>query len=115
MELGAEDPRFRVPGFPQDMQMTMYTEEQLSEINKPETRGMRRYWYKDIAGLMTVVRILPEDLFEQVASGRGDIPYGASVPGAGGGEEQMQHLQHNAAPRPNEQRPARGAHQGHGG
>ena len=78
--------------------MSMYTEEQLRKIEKRETRGMRRNWYKDIAGLMTLVRILPDDLYRQVMEGDAPVPPGASVPGAGGGEGPMDHLRHNATP-----------------
>ncbi len=77
----------RVPGFPAGM-MDMpaeWTPEHLAKINKPGTRGMRRDWYTGVEGLMTVVRILPPDLFDQVMSGRGDVPPGASTPGAGPG------------------------------
>ncbi len=77
----------RVPGFPAGM-MDMpaeWTPEQLWKLNKPETRGMRRDWYAGVEGLMTVVRILPPDLFDQVMAGRGDVPPGASTPGVGPG------------------------------
>jgi hypothetical protein len=42
---------------------------------------MRRDWYTGVEGLFTVVRVLPPDLFEQVMSGQGDVPPGASIPG----------------------------------
>ncbi len=77
----------RVPGFPSGM-MDMpaeWTPEQLKKLNKPETRGMRRDWYTGVEGLMTVVRVLPPDLFEAVMSGRGDVTPGSSTPGAGPG------------------------------
>jgi manganese oxidase len=78
----------RVPGFPQDMMDMhgMYTTEQLNKINKPQTRGMRRNWFAGVEALMTVLRVLPPDLYEKVMSGKGDIPPGASTPGAGPGE-----------------------------
>ncbi len=74
-----------VPGFPQSMGgmgMEMYTPSQLKKIRKKETRGMRKNWFEGVEGLMTVVRVLPPDLYEKVMSGKGDIPDGASVPGA---------------------------------
>jgi hypothetical protein len=42
---------------------------------------MRADWYTGVEGLFTVVRVLPPDLFEQVMSGEGDVPPGASIPG----------------------------------
>jgi hypothetical protein len=68
-----------------DMPMEM-SEEKLRKLNKRETRGMRRDWYTGVEGLMTVVRVLPPDLYEQVMSGEGDLPPGASTPGGGPGE-----------------------------
>jgi FtsP/CotA-like multicopper oxidase with cupredoxin domain len=82
------DPRYLVPGYPQDMMDMhgMYSEAQLRRINKPETRGMRRGWFAGVEALMTVLRVLPSDLYDQVVSGEGEIPPGASVPGGTPGE-----------------------------
>lgn len=92
MDMGTRnDSGSRVPGFPQDMNMAMYSEEELIQLNRPETRGMRAEWYRDLAGLMTVVRILPPDLYDGVVSGEGDVPPGASVPGAGPGKKHERH------------------------
>jgi manganese oxidase len=73
----------RVPGSPVGMldMPVQWTPEQLHKLNKPETRGMRSDWYTGVEGLFTVVRILPPHLFEQVMSGQGDVPPGASIPG----------------------------------
>lgn len=78
----------KVPGFPQDMMdmMPMHSVEDLKKINKPETRGMRRAWFTGVEGLMTVLRVLPPDLYDKVMSGKGEIEPGASTPGAGPGE-----------------------------
>lgn len=74
----------KVPGSPQDMfDMIEYSEAALRKLNKPETRGMRKDWYKGVEGLMTVVRVLPPDLYKKVVSGKGEVPPGASVPGSG--------------------------------
>jgi manganese oxidase len=81
-------PGRRVPGYPQgmmDMPMEMPAEK-LAKINKRETRGMRRDWYTGVEGLMTVVRVLPPDLYDAVMSGQGEVPAGASTPGGGEGE-----------------------------
>ena len=69
----------RVPGYPQgmmDMPMAM-TDEQLRKLTaKRETRGMRSDWYTGLQGLMTVVRVLPPDLYDRVMSGDAEIPAG---------------------------------------
>ncbi|MEO2089480.1 MAG: hypothetical protein ABGY75_08290, partial [Gemmataceae bacterium] len=72
-----------VPGFPQSMGgMEMYTPAQVKKLRRPETRGMRTNWFEGVEGLMTVVRVLPPELYEKVVSGKGEVPDGASVPGA---------------------------------
>jgi hypothetical protein len=40
-----------------------------------------------LQALHTVVRVLPEDLYNQVVSGKGDIAPGASVPGGKFGKD----------------------------
>jgi FtsP/CotA-like multicopper oxidase with cupredoxin domain len=79
----------KVLGFPQSMSgMTMYSEKEIEKLNSRwQTRGMREGWFEGVEGLMTVVRVLPDELYERVVSGKGDIEPGASVPGAGSGEE----------------------------
>jgi hypothetical protein len=51
----------RVPGYPQDMWMPM---DHL--INKPETYGLRKEWTASMMGMMTLVRVLPPDLYEEI-------------------------------------------------
>ena len=86
--------RPKVPGYPQDMfEMISYPEDELRKLNKPETRGMRRDWYRGVEGLMTVIRVLPPDLYEKVVSGEGHVSPGDSVPGAGAGQHGT-HRQH---------------------
>jgi hypothetical protein len=83
MGMGYDDPRWRVPGFPQDMmdmKAMQHSEAELRAIRKPETRGMRSNWFIGVDAMMTVVRVLPDDLYDEVVSGRGEIPDGASVP-----------------------------------
>jgi hypothetical protein len=86
----------RVPGSPVGMldMPVEWTPEQIRKLNKRETRGMRRDWYTGVEGLFTVVRVLPPDLFEQVMSGHGDIPPGASIPGGESGETMPHHHVH---------------------
>src|SRR5262249_3628521 len=55
--------------------------EEVKKLNKLETRGMRNGWYAGVEALMTVIRVLPSDLYERVMSGQGEVPPGASVPG----------------------------------
>lgn len=99
------DPRYLVPGYPQDMMDMhgMHTEADLKKINKPETRGMRRIWFAGVEGLMTVLRVLPPDLYDKVVSGKGEIEPGASAPGSGPGEMPGMpagHSGHGAKPGP---------------
>jgi len=69
-----------------DMPVEMPAEKVRKLTDKRETRGMRRDWYTGVEGLMTVVRVLPPDLYEQVMRGEGEVPPGASTPGGGAGE-----------------------------
>lgn len=62
---------FQTPGYPQNMQGMMMSEEMSKEAiekynAKPETRGMRKDWWKGVHGLMTVLRVLPDDLYDKV-------------------------------------------------
>ena len=79
-----DDPRWRVPGYPQDMmemKAKMWEGDVPQLTGKPETQGMRHNWYIAPNAMMTVLRVLPDDLYEQVQAGRTDIPAGASIPG----------------------------------
>jgi hypothetical protein len=51
----------RVPGYPQDMWMVMD-----DEVSKPETYGMAKGWTGAMQGMMTTVRILPPDKYEDI-------------------------------------------------
>jgi hypothetical protein len=42
---------------------------------------MRQDWYTGLQGLMSVVRVLPPDLYDAVMSGEKEVPPGASIPG----------------------------------
>lgn len=72
----------QVPGYPQDMMDMhgMYSEAEIKKFATPLTRGMRKTWYTGVEGLMTVIRVLPDNVYDKVISGEGDIPPGASVP-----------------------------------
>jgi FtsP/CotA-like multicopper oxidase with cupredoxin domain len=51
----------RVPGFPQDMFMPMD-----EAVAKPETYGMAKNWTGATQGMMTLVRVLPPDKYDEV-------------------------------------------------
>ena len=80
--------KFEVPGYPQDMMEMhgMMSPEQMKKVQTRLTRGMRRNWPMGTQAMMTVLRVLPDDLYEKVISGEGDIEPGASTPNAGPGE-----------------------------
>lgn len=58
----ADDPAKRaVKGYPQDMWMSMDV-----EYDKPETFGLRKGWSGAMMGMMTMVRVLPPDLYDHI-------------------------------------------------
>jgi manganese oxidase len=50
-----------VPGYPQDMWMPM---DQM--FDKPETMGLRKGWSGAMMGMMTLVRVLPPQVYDQI-------------------------------------------------
>jgi hypothetical protein len=56
-----EAERRRVPGYPQDMVMVMD-----EAVAKPETYGLAPGWSGALMGMMTLVRVLPSDKYEEV-------------------------------------------------
>ena len=61
------DQGYAVPQYPLMMKSQGFTEEELVRVNsRRETRGMRPNWHEGVKGMMTVVRVLPEDLYELV-------------------------------------------------
>jgi FtsP/CotA-like multicopper oxidase with cupredoxin domain len=56
-----------VPGFPQDafMEMAMDNAE---GVSKPETHGLPANWSAGMMGMMTMVRVLPDQKFEEIQS-----------------------------------------------
>ena len=56
-----ETDKKRVPGYPQDMVMIMD-----KEVAKPETYGLPSGWTASMMGMMTLVRVLPPDRYEEV-------------------------------------------------
>jgi hypothetical protein len=55
----------QVPGFPQDAFMDMGMDE---AVAKPENNGLPRNWSAMMMGMMTLVRVLPPDLYERVVN-----------------------------------------------
>jgi hypothetical protein len=51
----------RVPGYPQDMFMVMDR-----EVAKPETHGMRPTWTASMMGMMTAVRVLEPEAYDEI-------------------------------------------------
>jgi hypothetical protein len=88
------DPRYKIPGFPQMTGMhAMMSAEQKKKLNaNPLTRGMAPEWSMHLQALHTVVRVLPDDLYNRVVTGKGDIMPGASVPGGKFGGHMHMHM-----------------------
>jgi len=57
----SETNKKRVPGYPQDMFMIMD-----EEVAKPETYKLPPRWTASMMGMMTLVRVLPPDVYEEV-------------------------------------------------
>jgi manganese oxidase len=55
-----------VPGFPQDAYMEGPMMEMDAAVAKPETYGLRTGWTGYMMGMMTLVRVLPPDLYEHI-------------------------------------------------
>jgi hypothetical protein len=93
-----DDPHYKVPAFPQEEgMMAMMSPADMAKVTKnPLTRGMRAMWPMGVMGLMTVVRVLPPNLYDKVVSGKGEVVPGASVPGAMPADrmEHMNHMKH---------------------
>ncbi len=56
-----EEEKKKVPGYPQDMMMIMD-----DEVAKPETYGLAPGWTASMMGMMMLVRVLPEDKYNEV-------------------------------------------------
>jgi FtsP/CotA-like multicopper oxidase with cupredoxin domain len=78
-----------IPNFPQDayMEGPMMNMEKL--VEKPENLGLRPNWSRFMQGMMTFVRVLPPDQYDQVVSAmrkaeRPADPYSSLYAGSGG-------------------------------
>ncbi len=68
---------FEIPGYPQKMKEMEMNQEMLKKINgKRESRGMRKNWHMGVKGLMTVLRVLPDELFHRVMHSNENIAPG---------------------------------------
>lgn len=78
-----DEPPFNVPGYPQDL-MQMYDAPDFMRkiLGRREVRGMRQGWNMGVMGLMTTLRVLPEDVYELVMHSDAPVDAGISVPGA---------------------------------
>jgi manganese oxidase len=52
-----------IPGFPQDAFMEMGMDE---AVDKPETYGLPKNWSAGMMGMMTMVRVLPDDQYDEI-------------------------------------------------
>lgn len=88
MRPSATPKKFSVPGYPQDMMEMhgMMSPEDMKKVQTPLTRGLRNDWPMASQAMMTILRVLPENLYEKVVSGKGKIEPGESSPGVGAGE-----------------------------
>jgi manganese oxidase len=85
----------KVPGFPQDAFMDMGMDE---AVAKPENNGLPRNWSAMMMGMMTLVRVLPPDLYDLVMKDVAD-GYVAPLPQAepdGHPEHGHEHRAHQA-------------------
>ncbi|HEY1192296.1 MAG TPA: copper oxidase [Gemmata sp.] len=74
----ATDPKFDTPGYPQRMQNMFMPPEMMKRVTgRREVRGMRKGWHMGVHGLMTVVRVLPPELYDLVMTGDREVQPGA--------------------------------------
>ncbi len=68
-----------VPGFPQDHFMAMD-----AGVAKPETHGMRPTWSGGVMGMMTILRVLDGELYDEVQELRATADHAAETAPGGG-------------------------------
>jgi hypothetical protein len=61
MSAGDEAQKKKVPGYPQDMIMIMD-----KEVAKPHTYGLPPGWTASMMGMMTLIRVLPPQMYDEV-------------------------------------------------
>lgn len=72
----------QVPGFPQDHFMAMD-----AMVAKPETHGMRPTWSGGSMGMMTILRVLEADLYDEVEALRNQAEAPSTSLSTGGGSQ----------------------------
>jgi FtsP/CotA-like multicopper oxidase with cupredoxin domain len=79
-----------VKGFPQDAFMEMGMD---SVVAKPETRGLPANWSAEMMGMMTLVRVLPDDQYNEIARLQQQQQQNSSAPQNSPASEE--HHEHN--------------------
>jgi len=70
-----------VPGFPQIMEGMQMPPEMVKKLTAArETKGMRQGWFMGVAGLFTVFRVLPPELYDRVMLTDDTVPPNSSTP-----------------------------------
>jgi hypothetical protein len=69
----------------------MFDEDQIRRLSGGLARGMRTEWHKAVMGMMTVLRVLPGELYDRVVSGKEALPPGVNVPGAAKSQKHHDH------------------------
>jgi FtsP/CotA-like multicopper oxidase with cupredoxin domain len=79
-----------VPGFPQDAFMESPAMAMDAMVEKPETHGLRPGWSGYMQGMMTLIRVLPPERYDEIESLREKRQKngGAAMPGTSGTGEQ---------------------------
>jgi hypothetical protein len=79
-----------VPGFPQDAFMESPAMAMDAMVAKPETHGLRPGWSGYMQGMMTLIRVLPPERYDEIESLREKRQKngGAAMPGMSGTGEQ---------------------------
>lgn len=73
-----DDPGFDTPGYPQEMKSMNMSDAMMDTVwSRREVQGMRAMWPMSIMGLMTALRVLPEDLYHKVMETDENIPKGS--------------------------------------
>lgn len=77
-EMQNPDPGLDVPGYPQGMKGMSMSKEFMQAIwSRREVKGMRANWPMSVKGLMTTLRVLPEDLYQKVMEADAEIEKGS--------------------------------------
>lgn len=61
-----QEAKKNVPGYPQDEMMAMMMMDK--EVAKPETNGLAPGWSAGLQGMMSLIRVLPPNKYEEVMS-----------------------------------------------